>query len=62
MASSRTTRKLKAELLAKQRHFESQTDTEVIAHLLTDLLGPGSVADRRGGGGAEAGCTAPSPC
>jgi glucosamine--fructose-6-phosphate aminotransferase (isomerizing) len=32
---------LKAELLAKHRHFESQTDTEVIAHLLTDLLDQG---------------------
>ena len=29
---------LKAELAAKQRHFESQTDTEVVAHLVTDLL------------------------
>src|SRR5581483_4776269 len=28
---------LKAELLAKQRRFESETDTEVIAHLVTDL-------------------------
>jgi glucosamine--fructose-6-phosphate aminotransferase (isomerizing) len=32
---------LKAELVAKQRRFESQTDTEVIAHLLTDLLDQG---------------------
>jgi glucosamine--fructose-6-phosphate aminotransferase (isomerizing) len=32
---------LKAELLAKNRHFESQTDTEVIAHLVTDLLEQG---------------------
>ena len=32
---------LKAELLAKNRHFESQTDTEVIAHLVTDLLDQG---------------------
>jgi glucosamine--fructose-6-phosphate aminotransferase (isomerizing) len=32
---------LKAELIAKQRRFESQTDTEVIAHLLTDLLDQG---------------------
>src|SRR6201992_319699 len=32
---------LKAELIAKQRHFESQTDTEVIAHLVTDLLDQG---------------------
>jgi len=32
---------LKAELLAKQRRFESETDTEVIAHLLTDLLEQG---------------------
>src|SRR6202000_808799 len=29
---------LKAELAAKQRRFESETDTEVIAHLVTDLL------------------------
>jgi glucosamine--fructose-6-phosphate aminotransferase (isomerizing) len=32
---------LKAELMAKQRRFESQTDTEVIAHLVTDLLDQG---------------------
>jgi glucosamine--fructose-6-phosphate aminotransferase (isomerizing) len=32
---------LKAELSAKQRRFESQTDTEVIAHLVTDLLEQG---------------------
>jgi len=32
---------LKAELAAKQRHFESQTDTEVVAHLVTDLLEQG---------------------
>jgi glucosamine--fructose-6-phosphate aminotransferase (isomerizing) len=32
---------LKAELLAKNRHFESQTDTEVIAHLVTDFLEQG---------------------
>ncbi len=32
---------LKAELLAKQRRFESQTDTEVIAHLVSDLLDQG---------------------
>ncbi len=32
---------LKAELLAKQRRFESQTDTEVIAHLVSDLLEQG---------------------
>jgi glucosamine--fructose-6-phosphate aminotransferase (isomerizing) len=32
---------LKAELAAKNRHFESQTDTEVIAHLVTDLLEQG---------------------
>ena len=32
---------LKAELLAKQRRFESETDTEVIAHLVTDLLDQG---------------------
>ena len=32
---------LKAELLAKNRHFESQTETEVIAHLVTDLLEQG---------------------
>jgi glucosamine--fructose-6-phosphate aminotransferase (isomerizing) len=32
---------LKAELIAKQRRFESQTDTEVIAHLVTDLLDQG---------------------
>ena len=32
---------LKAELLAKQRRFESETDTEVIAHLVTDLLEQG---------------------
>jgi glucosamine--fructose-6-phosphate aminotransferase (isomerizing) len=32
---------LKAELMAKHRRFESQTDTEVIAHLLTDLLDQG---------------------
>src|SRR6201996_6962232 len=32
---------LKSELLAKQRRFESQTDTEVIAHLVTDLLDQG---------------------
>jgi glucosamine--fructose-6-phosphate aminotransferase (isomerizing) len=32
---------LKAELLAKNRHFESQTDTEVIAHLVSDLLDQG---------------------
>jgi glucosamine--fructose-6-phosphate aminotransferase (isomerizing) len=29
---------LKAELLARNRRFESQTDTEVIAHLVTELL------------------------
>jgi glucosamine--fructose-6-phosphate aminotransferase (isomerizing) len=29
---------LKAELQAKQRQFESETDTEVIAHLVTDFL------------------------
>src|SRR6267142_945162 len=34
-------RELKAELVAKQRRFESQTDTEVIAHLVTDLLDQG---------------------
>jgi glucosamine--fructose-6-phosphate aminotransferase (isomerizing) len=32
---------LKAELAAKNRHFESQTDTEIIAHLVTDLLEQG---------------------
>jgi glucosamine--fructose-6-phosphate aminotransferase (isomerizing) len=32
---------LKAELTAKQRRFESQTDTEIIAHLVTDLLEQG---------------------
>ncbi|MDB5392654.1 MAG: glmS [Rhodospirillales bacterium] len=32
---------LKAELTAKNRRFESQTDTEVIAHLVTDLLDQG---------------------
>src|ERR1700761_2141184 len=32
---------LKAELLAKQRRFESETDTEVIAHLVSDLLKQG---------------------
>jgi glucosamine--fructose-6-phosphate aminotransferase (isomerizing) len=32
---------LKAELAAKNRHFESQTDTEVIAHLVTDFLEQG---------------------
>ncbi|HLG88785.1 MAG TPA: glutamine--fructose-6-phosphate transaminase (isomerizing) [Alphaproteobacteria bacterium] len=32
---------LKAELLAKQRRFESETDTEVIAHLVTDFLEQG---------------------
>src|SRR5215469_10678587 len=32
---------LKAELTAKQRRFESQTDTEVIAHLVTDFLDQG---------------------
>ena len=32
---------LKAELMAKQRRFESQTDTEVIAHLVSDLLDQG---------------------
>jgi len=32
---------LKAELAAKQRRFESQTDTEVGAHLVTDLLEQG---------------------
>jgi glucosamine--fructose-6-phosphate aminotransferase (isomerizing) len=32
---------LKAELLAKQRRFESETDTEVIAHLITDFLEQG---------------------
>jgi glucosamine--fructose-6-phosphate aminotransferase (isomerizing) len=32
---------LKAELTAKKRRFESQTDTEVIAHLVTDLLDQG---------------------
>jgi glucosamine--fructose-6-phosphate aminotransferase (isomerizing) len=32
---------LKAELMAKQRRFESQTDTEVIAHLVSDLLEQG---------------------
>jgi glucosamine--fructose-6-phosphate aminotransferase (isomerizing) len=32
---------LKAELAGKQRRFESQTDTEVIAHLVTDLLDQG---------------------
>jgi glucosamine--fructose-6-phosphate aminotransferase (isomerizing) len=45
---------LKAELTAKQRRFESQTDTEVIAHLVSDLLDQGAVAGRRGRGGAEA--------
>jgi glucosamine--fructose-6-phosphate aminotransferase (isomerizing) len=32
---------LKAELQAKQRRFESETDTEVIAHLVTDFLEQG---------------------
>jgi glucosamine--fructose-6-phosphate aminotransferase (isomerizing) len=32
---------LKAELQAKQRQFESETDTEVIAHLVTDFLDQG---------------------
>jgi glucosamine--fructose-6-phosphate aminotransferase (isomerizing) len=32
---------LKAELQAKHRQFESETDTEVIAHLVTDLLEQG---------------------
>ncbi len=34
-------RDLKAELIAKGRHFESETDTETIAHLVDDLLGQG---------------------
>jgi len=34
-------RELRAELIAKGHHFESETDSEVVAHLVTDFLDKG---------------------
>ena len=47
-------RELRDELIAKGHKFESQTDSEVAAHLVTDYLdrGHGAGRSRQGGGGA----------
>ena len=44
-------RELRDELIAKGHKFESETDSEVAAHLVTDYLRPGPGA-RRGGQGS----------
>ncbi|MGD9809932.1 MAG: glutamine--fructose-6-phosphate transaminase (isomerizing) [Sphingobium sp.] len=37
---------LREELIAKGRHFESQTDTEVVAHLVSDLIEGGATPEQ----------------